>query len=91
MGFLEELQPPILANSGSWRRVQEWLTGSEAVLPWDSWELCTSAEPLHSPEDEKQNQAAAARPWGQVAFSTGNHTLGLITGFLTKDSARDFP
>lgn len=55
------------------------------------WELRTSAEPLHSPEDEKQNQAAAARPWGQVAFSTGNHTLGLITGFLTKDSARDFP
>lgn len=31
MGFLEELQPPILANSGSWRRVQEWLTGSEAA------------------------------------------------------------
>lgn len=67
MGFLEELQWPILASCGSWRRVQEWLTGSEAAASLGH-ELRTSAHSLHSPEDGNQNQAARARPWGQVAF-----------------------
>lgn len=39
---------------------REWLSGSEVAASLEYVELRTSAEPLHSPEDKKQNQAARA-------------------------------
>lgn len=91
MGFLEELQPPILQTVAPGDTCKNGLQEVKHSFPGTRGSSAHQQSHFTAQKMKSGTRLLRHDLGGQVAFSTGNHTLGLITGFLTKDSARDFP